>query len=112
MAAAVDPDRHTVAVRVTLPNPEGTLRPNTFAKVEFESQAGASAVEIAASALVSDGAKQYVYVERPDGLFERRDLIVGPVREGIALVASGLRVGEIIAERGAVLIDNQMAISK
>ena len=112
VAAAVDPDRHTVAVRVTLPNPEGTLRPNTFAKVEFESQAGASAVEIAASALVSDGAKQYVYVERPDGLFERRDLIVGPVREGIALVASGLRVGEIIAERGAVLIDNQMAISK
>jgi RND family efflux transporter MFP subunit len=112
VAAAVDPERHTVAVRVTLPNPEGTLRPNTFAKVEFESEAGTNSVEIAASALVSDGAKQYVYVERPDGLFERRDVVVGPVREGRALVASGLRVGESIAERGAVLIDNQMAISQ
>jgi membrane fusion protein, heavy metal efflux system len=112
VAAAVDPDRHTVAVRITLPNLAGTLRPNTFAKVEFESQLDPNAVEIAATALVSDGAKQYVYVERPDGLFERRDVVVGPVREGRALVASGLRVGEDIAERGAVLIDNQLAITQ
>jgi RND family efflux transporter MFP subunit len=112
VAAAVDPERHTVAVRITLPNSDGTLRPNTFAKVQFESQVESSAVEIAASALVSDGAKQYVYVERPDGLFERRDVIVGPVRESRALVVNGLRLGEMVAERGAVLIDNQMAISQ
>lgn len=112
VAAAVDPDRHTVAVRVTLPNPDGIFRPNTFAKVEFQSQADKTAVEIPATALVSDGAKQYVYVERADGLFERRDVIVGPVREGLALIGNGLKVGEVIAERGAVLIDNQMAISQ
>jgi RND family efflux transporter MFP subunit len=111
VAAAVDPERHTVAVRITLDNKDGALRPNTFARVEFESEFGDGAMEIAASALVSDGAKQYVYVARPDGLFERRDVVVGPVREGRALVTSGLRVGEAIAEQGAVLIDNQMAIS-
>jgi membrane fusion protein, heavy metal efflux system len=112
VAAAADTERHTVAVRVTLANPDGALRPNTFAKVEFESLAGANAVEVAATALVSDGAKQYVYVERSDGLFERRDIVVGPVREGRALVFSGLHIDENIAERGAVLIDNQMAISQ
>jgi membrane fusion protein, heavy metal efflux system len=112
VAAAVDPDRHTVPVRINLPNPEGTLRPNTFAKVEFLSQLGPGATEIQATGLVSDGAKQYVYVQRSDGLFERRDVVVGPVREGHALVLSGLTLGEVVAEHGAVLIDNQMAISR
>jgi RND family efflux transporter MFP subunit len=112
VAAAADPERHTVAIRVTLSNPDGTLRPNTFAKVEFQPKVGGGAVEVAASALVSDGSKQYVYAQRPDGLFERRHVLVGPVREGRALVVDGLRVGDTVAERGAVLIDNQMAISQ
>jgi RND family efflux transporter MFP subunit len=112
VAASVDPERHTVAVRITLPNPTGSLRPNTFAKVEFEAQFSATAVEVAASALISDGNKQYVYVRRPDGLFERRDVVVGPVREGRATVVRGLSVGESIAELGAVLLDNQLAISR
>ncbi|HEY5960637.1 MAG TPA: efflux RND transporter periplasmic adaptor subunit [Polyangiaceae bacterium] len=112
VAAAADPERHTVAIRVTLPNPDGALRPNTFAKVEFQPKVGGNGVEVAASALVSDGSKQYVYAQRQDGLFERRDVLVGPVREGRALVVGGLHAGETIAERGAVLIDNQMAISQ
>lgn len=112
IGAAIDPERHTVAVRVTLPNASGSLRPNTYAKVQFEAEGGGGQVDVAASALVSDGASQYVYVQRPDKLFSRRTVIVGPVREGRAVVQSGLAVGEVVAERGAVLIDNQLAISQ
>jgi RND family efflux transporter MFP subunit len=110
VAAASDPEQHTIAVRVVLPNKDGTLRPNTFARVQFEALGDNNAVEVGSTALVSDGSTQYVYVQRSDGLFEKRNVIVGPVREGRALILSGLSVGEAVAARGAVLIDNQMAI--
>jgi RND family efflux transporter MFP subunit len=110
VAAASDPERHTIAVRVTLNNNDGTLRPNTFARVQFEATVDDNVVEIGATALVSDGSTQYVYVQRQDGLFVKRNVVVGPVREGRALVLSGLTKGESVAERGAVLIDNQLAI--
>jgi hypothetical protein len=112
IGAAADPERHTIAIRVTLANSDGDLRPNTFARVQFEAQGGGSQVEVAATALVSDGSTQYVYVQREDGLFIRRNVVVGPVREGRALITNGLIPGEIVAQRGGVLIDNQLAISQ
>jgi len=112
IGAAADPERHTIAIRVTLANSDGDLRPNTFARVQFEAEGGGSQVEVAATALVSDGATQYVYVQREDGLFIRRNVVVGPVREGRALITNGLIPGEIVAQRGGVLIDNQLAISQ
>jgi RND family efflux transporter MFP subunit len=110
VAAASDPEQHTIAVRVTLPNPDGLLRPNTFARVQFEAVGDGNVVEVGSTALVSDGSTQYVYVQRSDGFFVRRNVVVGPVREGRALILSGLVAGEAVAERGAVLIDNQLAI--
>src|SRR5439155_561233 len=35
VSAVVDPDRHTVPIRVRLANPDGVLRPNTYARVRF-----------------------------------------------------------------------------
>ncbi len=100
-------------VRVRLANPEGALRPNVYARVRFAVAArSASALEIAASALVSDGEHQYVYVQQRAGRFARREVTTGSAREGRVEVLRGLDRGETVVEEGAILLDNQIAISE
>jgi cobalt-zinc-cadmium efflux system membrane fusion protein len=111
VSSVVDPERHTVGVRVKLANADGRIRPNTFAEVRFLSAAASGSTEIAASALVSDGPKQYVYVQDSPGHFVRRDVVAGAVRDGRISIVSGLKAGEQVVEQGAVLLDNQIDLS-
>jgi RND family efflux transporter MFP subunit len=111
VSSVVDPERHTVGVRVKLNNADGRIRPNTFAEVRFLSAAAAGSTEIAASALVSDGPKQYVYVQDKPGHFVRRDVVAGAVRDGRISIVKGLTAGESVVEQGAVLLDNQIDLS-
>jgi len=111
VSSVVDPERHTVGVRVKLKNADGRIRPNTFAEVRFLSASPAGSTEIAASALVSDGPKQYVYVQQTPGHFVRRDVIAGAVRDGRISIIDGLKAGDTVVEQGAVLLDNQIDLS-
>jgi RND family efflux transporter MFP subunit len=111
VSSVVDPERHTVGVRVKLSNADGRIKPNTFASVRFLSDAAPGSVEVAASALVSDGAKQRIYVQDLPGHFVRREVVAGPVRDGRVSIISGLEVGEMVVEQGAVLLDNQIDLS-
>lgn len=112
VSAVVDPARHTIPVRVRLDNGSGQLKPNTYARVQFLSDAVRGAVEVAASAIVTDGSQQYVYVREEGGRFVRRDIVAGSVRRGRATVLSGLQVGQSVAESGASLLDNQIALAQ
>lgn len=111
VSSVVDPERHTVGVRVKLSNADGRIRPNTFAEVRFLTSAAPGTTEVAASALISDGPKQYVYVQDTPGHFQRRDVVAGAVRDGRTSIVSGLTAGETVVEQGAVLLDNQIDLS-
>jgi RND family efflux transporter MFP subunit len=111
VSSVVDPARHTVPVRVRLPNADGLLKPNVYAQMRFEVAPPPGAVDIAASAIVSNGSRQYVYVEDDKGAIARRDVVVGSVREGRVPVLTGLAAGEKVVEEGAILLDNQIALA-
>jgi RND family efflux transporter MFP subunit len=112
VSSVVDPSRHTLPIRVRLANPERLLRPNVYATVRFATPAKATSVEAPASALVSDGEHQYVYVQDKVGHFTRREVTAGSSRGGRVQVLTGLAVGEKIVEEGAFLLDNQIALSQ
>jgi len=111
VSAVVDPTRHTVPIRVRLANPAGLLRPNVYARVRFSvPPRSTAAVEISASAVVSDGERQHIYVQERQGRFVRRDVTTGSAREGRIQVLTGLQRGETVVEEGAILLDNQLAL--
>ncbi len=112
VSAVVDPNRHTASVRVELPNDDQRLRANIFAEMRFRVPATDGSVEVEASALVSDGAKQYVYVEAPRGKFSKREVVAGSARGGIVPVFKGLAPGERVVVEGAILLDNQIEMSR
>jgi membrane fusion protein, heavy metal efflux system len=110
VSAVVDPGRHTVPVRVQVPNPDGILRPNAYATVRFATPADPHAVQVPATAIVSDGARQYVYVWGPDEKFTQRDVVVGSARGGSSILLGGLNQGETILVEGGILLDNQVRL--
>lgn len=111
VSSVVDPDRHTVSVRVKLANPDLRMRPNMFAEVRFLTTPTPGTVEMAATALVSDGPKQYAYVLEAPGHFVKRSIVAGSERDGRVIVISGLKPEETVVEQGAVLLDNQIDLS-
>ncbi|HEX2676664.1 MAG TPA: efflux RND transporter periplasmic adaptor subunit [Polyangiales bacterium] len=111
VSAVVDPERHSIPVKVHLPNTDGKLRPNQYADMRFLVSLPAAAVEVPTTALVSDGATQYVYVEEPPGTFTRRNVVAGPARDGKVAITEGLREGENVVIAGGILLDNQIEIA-
>jgi cobalt-zinc-cadmium efflux system membrane fusion protein len=109
VAGVVDPERHTVPVRVRLANAEGTLRPNSYAQIRFYDETTAK-VALPASAVMSDGATSYVYVKSDKGELKRRDVVVGSVNGGKVPVLDGVEVGEQVVIQGAILLDNQIQL--
>jgi RND family efflux transporter MFP subunit len=106
VAAIVDPERHTVPVRVKLDNARGALRPNTLAQMRFfEDKTGP--LSVPADSILTDGATTYVYVVH-DGTPRRQDVIAGPRNAKLVPIRSGLVAGDLVVARGAVLLDNQL----
>lgn len=111
VSSVVDPERHTVSIRAVVPNESLALRPNTYVEMSFREPNIGSAVEIPASALVSNGAERYVYVQQGGkGHFVRRSVQAGWSHEGRVLVTGGLSPGDVVIEEGAALLDNQIAL--
>lgn len=57
--------------------------------------------------LIKDGKRRVVYVERTDGSFEAREVQTGRNRDGRVMILQGLKAGERIVVRGALLLDTQ-----
>jgi multidrug efflux pump subunit AcrA (membrane-fusion protein) len=67
-------------------------------------------VEIPATALITDGSRQYVYVRDDAGRFARREIVAGASHDGRVPVLSGLTPGETIVDEGGLLLDNQVTL--
>lgn len=104
VGAVVDPDRHTIQVRVKLPNAAGALRPNLHAEMRiFDDD---NDIDVPAAAISSDGAKDYVYV-KTDGNIAKREVLAGPPENGTRSVHRGIAAGDNLVVRGLALLDNQ-----
>jgi Cu(I)/Ag(I) efflux system membrane fusion protein len=59
------------------------------------------------AAVINTGARQLVYVEKGEGYFEPREVILGVKGEGMSEVLSGLQPGEKVASAATFLIDSE-----
>ncbi len=110
VSSVVEPDRHTVAVRVIVPNPDRRIRPNTYVEMRFQKPPVPGAVEIAASAIVSSGTARYVYVQAGTGHFVKRAVEASSSHANRVVVTRGLVAGDVVVEKGSALLDNQITL--
>jgi Cu(I)/Ag(I) efflux system membrane fusion protein len=75
------------------------------------SSPGPGMLSVPASAVLDSGTRRIVYVERSRGLFEPRDVALGPRTGAFFPVLEGLAEGEHVVTRGGFLIDSQFQIT-
>jgi cobalt-zinc-cadmium efflux system membrane fusion protein len=109
VSAVVDPDRHTVPVRVKLANLDGSLRPNAYAQIKFFDPTAAK-VSLPSSAVMSDGAETYVYVKDKSGALKKRTVVAGSASAGKMPILEGVEPNEQVVVQGAILLDNQIPL--
>jgi Cu(I)/Ag(I) efflux system membrane fusion protein len=75
------------------------------------SPVGPGQLAVPASAVLDSGTRRIVYVERSRGLFEPREVVLGPRAGEFFQVLNGVAEGELVATRGGFLIDSQFQVT-
>lgn len=97
--AAASPSR-TFTAEITIPNPQGELKPGIFANVSTPVQARKNVIAVPESALVMKEDQKTVFVVNAQGVAQQSVLNLGYVGEGYAEVLAGLQEGDIIITAG------------
>ena len=112
VSEVLDPERQTVPVRIRVNNDKHLLRPNAFVEAVFVTGGARTVLEIPNEAIVSDGLDSVVFVESEAGLFHRREIGLGRQGAERSEVVSGLRAGERVVTRGALLLLNAIDLER
>jgi RND family efflux transporter MFP subunit len=95
-------DTRALAVWVELDGPPpGRLLHNQLATVTVVLGSRPPAVAVPRSAVVTDGSAAFVFVQKPDGTFDRRTVETGPADDRFVTIIHGLSKGEPVAVAGA-----------
>jgi RND family efflux transporter MFP subunit len=101
------PQTRTVPVHVHVANPGMHLLPGMFVSASFVSTAPRQSIVVPRSAVLDTGTRKIVYLARPNGVFEAREVAVGIPSDDLFPVTSGLAIGDKIVLSGNFLIDSQ-----
>ena len=96
----LDANTGSVRMRATLANPDRTLVPGLFARVQVGNGVANKAIVINDRAVGTDQSRKYVVVVGADSKAEYRPVTLGPVVDGLRVVRSGLKAGEKIVVNG------------
>ena len=102
---SVDKESRTARLRIAVANPDGLLRADMAATVEIEAPIPGQWVAVPDSAVIDNGKRQIVLVERGEGRFEPRPVRLGVRVPGYVQVLEGLKPGERVVTSATFLID-------
>ncbi len=107
IAAEVDPRTRTVAARAEIPNGDGRLRANQFARARIEAGAPRTAVSVPRSAVQRVGEREVVFVRAARGVYEPR--VVQRHGDGERVLVEGrVQAGDEVVTTGAVLLRTEI----
>lgn len=112
VADVVDPHSRTITARAVIDNDEQKLKPGMFvyaeiaATVDTDAVPDVPAVPISALARIDD--RDYVFVSRAEGVFERREVRLGRRWSEWAEVVGGVQEGESLVVTGAFALKSEL----
>ncbi|MBX3663231.1 MAG: efflux RND transporter periplasmic adaptor subunit [Burkholderiales bacterium] len=106
LGSQIDPETRRLPVYVALQGDFRGLTPGMYADLTFAKGMEALSLPVAA-VLIKGGKKRIVYIQRADGVFEPRDVRTGPSAEGRVRILDGIKPGDKVVTKGALLIDGE-----
>ncbi|HSF10126.1 MAG TPA: FixH family protein [Nitrospirales bacterium] len=99
-------EARTNTVRLVFKNPKLRLKPDMYGTVQIQVNRG-SKLAVPEEAVLDSGIRQIVYVVRGEGMFEPRQVTLGPKVGGYYEVVEGLALDERVATSGTFLLDSE-----
>jgi Cu(I)/Ag(I) efflux system membrane fusion protein len=93
-------------VRISIPNPEGLIRPGMLAYISVGGGKNKT-LAVPASSVLSDGKGDKVWVKNMDGSFISKTIKLGVGNRNYLQVLSGLSKGDIVVTSGAYLLNSE-----
>ncbi len=107
IAAEVDPRTRTITARAEIPNPDGRLRANQFARARIKTGASRTAVSVPRAAVQRVGERDVVFVRTATGVYHPR--IVRRFGGGdLVQVEGNINNGDAIVTTGAILLRTEI----
>lgn len=102
----VDEKTRTLTARVEVANRDGQLRPGMYATVQLASAAQV-ALAVPLEAVLPTGTTNLVFVNRGDGTFMPREVIVGARGDSLVEIRQGLKSGDEVVASATYLLDSE-----
>ena len=111
VGAMVDPATRRIPVRALVDNADGRLKPEMFARATISQPKAATVIRVPVGALLTDGLTTRLFVQISPREFERRRVSVARQDAEFAYLTpdSGIKPGDQIVVRGALLLASELA---
>jgi RND family efflux transporter MFP subunit len=96
----VDAATGTIRARAEFPNADGVISPGMFAKVRVREQEKRPALLVADRAVGMDQGRKYVLVVGAENKVQYREVITGPLVDGLRAIEKGLKPDEWVIVNG------------
>ncbi len=100
----LDPETKVMKIKIVLPNPGGTLKPQMFANIRITNTESNKMTTVPGSALINDNQKTFVVVYHNNNDAQIREIQVLKIVGGFAYVSQGLQEGEKVITQNQILI--------
>ena len=110
-APLYNPQTGTFLIRVTVNNPNGTLRPNQYVKVRLYGALRPNAILVPQRAVQQGGKGHFVWVVSKDGKAESRPVVVGDWNGDNWFITDGLQAGEQVVVDGGLGLQPGVAVT-
>jgi multidrug efflux pump subunit AcrA (membrane-fusion protein) len=108
----LDEHSRTLRVRLKLKNPDVVLKPGMFATVRIVTTPATDVVLVPPEAVIHAGDRHVLFVAKPGGRFEPRELTLGARGDNAYEVLSGVKEGERVVVSGQFLLDSESQLKE
>jgi len=107
VGASVDPAVRRLTVRAEIPNPDGRLKPDMFARFRILTGGPIQSPSVPVGAIAREGDGTMTAWVTTDGRrLVKRTIKVGLQQDGFAQILEGLQAGELVATESALFLGN------
>jgi len=96
----LDPEKRTLAVWITVANPDARLKPGMFAKAALVLKRNTGVLTVPLQAVLESGGEHFVFVESGD-TFNRVDVRLGAADDRFVEITEGLVPGDRVVTQGS-----------
>ncbi len=102
----------TVKVRLEFDNVNGDLKPDMYTEVNINTAPSQAVVSVPKEAIIHSGRRKVMIIDKGEGLFEPRDVLIGMETKDFYEILHGAKAGELVVTSAQFLIDSESQLTE